>query len=161
MSTRYLLTLCTALVVGWALITGWMSALGRVGGENPPITDSGLTAKSTMALFADGRVNGRQLKVENTKGVVILQGTVDSDAATPTADIAKGLYGVKSGVKNVKNAIREEGTPSRHEAVENSQGSMEFDGKGRPVQPHSLHAGRIKLTIFSLCLLSMRPFGHA
>ncbi len=157
MSTRYLLTLCTALVVGWALITGWMSALGRVGGENPPITDSGLTAKSTMALFADGRVNGRQLEVENTKGVVILQGTVDSDTAKSTADIAKGL----DGVKTVKNALKEEGTPSTREAVENSQGSMELDVKGRPVQPHSLHASRIKLTIFSLCLLSMRPLGHA
>lgn len=157
MSTRYLLTLCTALVVGWALITGWMSALGRVGGENPPITDSGLTAKSTMALFADGRVNGRQLEVENTKGVVIIQGTVNSDAAKSTADIAKGL----DGVKTLKNALREEGTPATREAVENIQGSMEFDVKGRPVQPHSLHASRIKLTIFSLCLLSMRPLGHA
>ena len=157
MSTRYLLTLCTALVVGWALITGWMSALGRVGGENPPITDSGLTAKSTMALFADGRVNGRQLEVENTKGVVILQGTVDSETAKSTADIAKGL----DGVKTVKNALKEEGTPSTREAVENSQGSMELNVKGRPVQPHSVHASRIKLTIFSLCLLSMRPLGHA
>ena len=39
MSTRYLLTFCTALVLGWALITGWMNALGRVVVENPPVAE--------------------------------------------------------------------------------------------------------------------------
>ena len=87
----------------------------------------------------------------------MFQGTVDSDAAKPAADIAKELDGVKSG----KNALREEGTPSTREAVENSQDSREFGGKGRPVQPGSLLADRVKFTIFSLGLLTMRPLGHA
>ncbi len=157
MSTHYLLTLCTALVLGWALITGWMNALGRVVVENPPVAESWLKVKNTIALVADGRVKGQQPDAENTKGVVMFQGTMDSDAARPAADIAKGLDGVKSG----KNALKEEGTPSMREAVENSQDSREFDGKGRPVQPGGLHADRVKLTIFSLGLLTMRPLGHA
>jgi hypothetical protein len=45
--------------------------------------------------------------------------------------------------------------------VENSQTSMELDGKDRSVQPRRLDAGRVPLTIFSLCLLSMKPLGHA
>jgi hypothetical protein len=156
MSTRYLLTLCTALIVGWALITGWMSALGKVVVENPPVAESWLKVKSPTAMFADWQVNGQQLDVENTKGVVMSQGMVDFGAAKPAAVIAKSLDGVKSE----KNALREEGTPSTPDAVENSQDSGEFDGKGRRVQPGSLHADRVKMTIFSLGLLTMRPLGH-
>jgi hypothetical protein len=44
---------------------------------------------------------------------------------------------------------------------ENSPTSMDSDDKGQSVQPRRLHAGRVQLTIFSLCLISMRPLGHA
>lgn len=48
-----------------------------------------------------------------------------------------------------------------NQAAENSHTSMEFDDKGRSVQPRRLHVSRVQLTIFSLCLLSMKPLGHA
>ena len=113
MNTRYVLTLCTALVVGGALITGSANALGKAD-EKTSITDSWLTSKTKIALFADGRVKGRQIDVETTQGVVMLRGKVDSDAAKHAAeDIAKGLDGVKS-VKNDLEVI----APSQREAVE-------------------------------------------
>ncbi len=67
MNTRYVLTLCTALVVGGALITGSAHALDKAD-EKTPINDTWLTAKTKIALAADGRVKGRQIDVETTKG---------------------------------------------------------------------------------------------
>ena len=94
MNTRNVLTLCTALVVGGALLTGCQAT------EKTPITDSYLTSKTKIALFADARVKGRQIDVETTNGQVMLRGKVDSEAALQAAEsIAKGLEGVKS-VKN-------------------------------------------------------------
>ncbi|HNP31165.1 MAG: hypothetical protein KC592_19925 [Nitrospira sp.] len=46
-------------------------------------------------------------------------------------------------------------------AEDNTQLSMEFNDTGPSVQSHRHHARRVQLTIFSLCLLSMRPVGHA
>jgi hypothetical protein len=57
MHTRYILTLCTALVVGGALLTGSTHALGQAD-EKTPINDTWLTAKTKIALAADGRVRG-------------------------------------------------------------------------------------------------------
>ncbi|MEO8326728.1 MAG: BON domain-containing protein, partial [Nitrospirota bacterium] len=93
------LTLCTALVIGGALITGSANARGMAN-KKTPMADSWITANSKIALFADSRVKGRQIDVETTNGQVRLRGKVDSDAAKQAAeDIAKGLDGVKS-VKN-------------------------------------------------------------
>ncbi len=64
------------------------------------VSDSWLTSKTKIALFADDRVKGRDVRVETQKGQVFLRGKVDSDEAkTAAADIAKGVEGVK-GVKN-------------------------------------------------------------
>jgi hypothetical protein len=57
MHTRYVLTLCTALVIGGALITGSAHSLGTAD-EKTPINDTWLTAKTKIALAADGRVRG-------------------------------------------------------------------------------------------------------
>ena len=57
MNTRYVLTLCTALVVGGALLTGSVHALDQAD-EKTPINDTWLTAKTKIALAADGRVRG-------------------------------------------------------------------------------------------------------
>ena len=109
MNARYVLTLCTALVVGGAFIAGSVTAA-----EKTPINDAWLTAKTKIALAADGRVKGRQIDVETTKGVVMLRGKVDSDGAKHAAgDITKML----DGVKTVKNDL-EVVAPSKHEAVE-------------------------------------------
>jgi hyperosmotically inducible periplasmic protein len=113
LNTRYVLTLCTALVIGGALITGTASGVGKAD-EKTPINDTWLTAKTKIALAADGRVKGRQVDVETTKNVVVLRGKVDSDAAKQAAeDITKMLDGVKS-VKNDLVVV----APSKREAVE-------------------------------------------
>lgn len=113
MNTRYVLTLCTAFVIGGALITGLANARGMAE-EKTPIADTWITAKSKIALFADDRVKGRQIDVETTNGQVMLRGKVDSETAKQAAeDIAKGLDGVKS----VKNDLEIVAPPVR-EAVE-------------------------------------------
>jgi hyperosmotically inducible periplasmic protein len=110
MNTRYVLTLCTALVIGGAFLSGSAQALDKTD-EKTPINDTWLTAKTKIALAADGRVKGRQIDVETTKGQVMLRGKVDSDSAKQAAEnITKLLDGVKT-VKNdlevVAPAIRE------------------------------------------------------
>ncbi len=66
-------------------------------------SDSWLTSKTKIALFADDRVKGRDVRVETQKGEVFLRGKVDSEEArTAAGDIAKGI----EGVKNVKNDLQ-------------------------------------------------------
>jgi len=61
------------------------------------VTDSWITAKTKIALFADERVKGRQVNVVTKDGVVMLRGKVDDSVAkTAAADVAKGIDGVKS-----------------------------------------------------------------
>ena len=113
MNARYVLTLCTALVIGGTFITGSVHALDQAD-VKAPINDTWLTAKTKIALAADGRVKGRQIDVETTKNVVMLRGKVDSDAARQAAeDITKMLDGVKT-VKNDLQVV----APSKREAVE-------------------------------------------
>lgn len=113
MNTRYVLTLCTVLVLGGALIAVPATAVD-VSKEKTLVNDSWLTAKTKIALAADGRVKGRQIDVATTQGVVLLRGKVDSDAAKQAAgDITKLLDGVKS-VKNDLEVV----APSKQEAVE-------------------------------------------
>jgi len=64
------------------------------------VSDSWITSKAKIALFADSRVPGTSVNVETQKGTVFLRGKVDNDAAKAAAEeIAKGIDGVKS-VKN-------------------------------------------------------------
>ena len=99
MKTHYLVTLCTALVVGAAIIATPATAVD-VSKEKALVKDSWLTAKTKIALAADSRVKGRQIEVETTGGRVMLRGKVDSDMAKRAAEgITAGLDGVKS-VKN-------------------------------------------------------------
>ena len=113
MNTRYVLTLCTALVVGGALLTGSANALGKAD-EKTPINDSWLTSKTKIALFADARVKGSEINVETTQGAVMIRGKVDTEAAKQAAEgIAKGIDGVKS-VKNELQVV----APSKREAID-------------------------------------------
>jgi len=113
MKTHYLVTLCTALVVGAALIAAPATAVD-VSKEKTLVNDSWLTAKTKIALAADGRVKGRQIDVETTNGQVMLRGKVDSDSAKQSAEeITKGL----DGVKTVKNDL-EVVAPATRDAVE-------------------------------------------
>ncbi len=66
-------------------------------------SDSWITAKTKIALFADERVKGREVSVETMQGEVFLRGKVDSEEAKAAAmDVAKGI----EGVKNVKNDLQ-------------------------------------------------------
>jgi hyperosmotically inducible periplasmic protein len=113
MNIRNVLTVCTAVVLGAMLIAAPVAVSAKAS-EKTPINDTWLTAKTKIALAADGRVKGRQIDVETTKGVVMLRGKVDSDAAKhAAADITKMLDGVKS-VKNDLEVV----APSAREAVE-------------------------------------------
>jgi osmotically-inducible protein OsmY len=61
------------------------------------VTDSWLTAKTKIALFADERVKGGQVSVETVNATVTLRGKVDSDEAkAAAASVAKAVEGVKS-----------------------------------------------------------------
>lgn len=114
MNIRYVLTCCSALIIGGALLTGCQAM------EKTPIADSYLTSKTKIALFADARVKGRQIDVETTNGEVMLRGKVDSDAASQAAEeIAKLLDGVKS-VKNDLEIV----APATREAVENEDETL-------------------------------------
>ncbi len=67
------------------------------------VSDSWLTSKTKIALFADDRVKGREVRVETVGGEVFLRGKVDSEEAkTAAVEIAKGV----EGVKNVKNDLQ-------------------------------------------------------
>ena len=63
-------------------------------------SDSWLTSKTKISLFADERVKMTQISVDTAKGVVHLRGKVDSaEAKSAASDVAQGIEGVKS-VKN-------------------------------------------------------------
>jgi hyperosmotically inducible protein len=78
------------------------------------VTDSWVTSKTKISLFADERVKGTQVTVDTTKGVVHLRGKVDSaEAKSAASDIAQGVEGVKS-VKNDLQVV----TPAARQAVD-------------------------------------------
>jgi hyperosmotically inducible periplasmic protein len=78
------------------------------------VTDSWLTSKTKIALFADDRVKGSEVKVETKDGVVHLRGKVDSAEAKAAAEsVAKGIDGVKS-VKNDLQVV----SPGARKAVD-------------------------------------------
>ena len=67
------------------------------------VNDSWMTSKAKIALFADDRVKGKDVRVETVNGEVFLRGKVDSEEAkTAAAELAKGI----EGVKNVKNDLQ-------------------------------------------------------
>lgn len=83
-------------------------------GAKTAVSDSWITSKTKIALFADERVKGREVSVDTQKGVVHLRGKVDSDEAkSAAADVAKNVEGVQS-VKNDLQVV----TPTARKAVD-------------------------------------------
>jgi hyperosmotically inducible periplasmic protein len=67
------------------------------------VSDSWLTSKAKIALFADDRVKGKDVRVETVNGEVFLRGKIDSQEAKAAAEqIAKNV----EGVKKVKNDLQ-------------------------------------------------------
>ena len=72
-------------------------------GAKTAVTDSWVTSKTKIALFADDRVKGSQVHVETVDGVVRLRGKVDSPEAKAAAStIAQGIEGAKSVNNNLQ-----------------------------------------------------------
>ncbi|MDP9132881.1 MAG: BON domain-containing protein [Nitrospirota bacterium] len=102
MNTRNVLSFCTAMIFGGALVAGSVYAVNKAD-EKMPMTDAWITAKTKIALFADSRLKGSEINVETAQGAVMMRGKVDSDAAKQAAEgIAKGI----DGAKTVKNDLQ-------------------------------------------------------
>jgi hyperosmotically inducible protein len=87
-----------------AAAPAWVGAADEkqstTGAMKTTVSDSWITSKTKIALFADSRAPGTSVNVETTKGMVYLRGTVDSEAQKMAAgEIARGVEGVQ-GVKN-------------------------------------------------------------
>jgi len=125
-----------------ALHNGRLAALLMVGGtilgcqaiDNTTVSDSSMTSRARIALFADSRVKGLAINVETTEGQVMLKGTVDSVLASQAAEeIAKNLDGVKS-VKNNLEVI----TSSVPEAVAKKDDDITTHVKANPAKDPQL-----------------------
>ncbi len=122
-------TIVTALLAAGPLTAGAQSTKDKVDskmeeakdkaksatqGAKTMVSDSWVTSKTKIALFADERVKGTQVSVDTQKGVVHLRGKVDSEEAkTAAADVAKNVEGVQS-VKNDLQVV----APTARKAVD-------------------------------------------
>jgi len=78
------------------------------------VSDSWITSKTKIALFADERVKVTQVSVDTKNGVVHLRGKVDSgEAKAAAAEIATGIEGATS-VKNDLQVV----SPTARKAVD-------------------------------------------
>ena len=66
------------------------------------IEDTEITAKVKAAIFAEPGLKTLQISVDTIKGVVILNGTVNSQA---NSDMAQALASAVKGVKDVDNKL--------------------------------------------------------
>ena len=116
MKTRDAIMLSLTLLIGGAVMGVPATVTMAADVATPtkePVTDSWLTSKTKIALFADARIKGRQINVETKNGVVMLRGKVDSDEAKMAAEeTAKNIDGVKS-VKNELQVV----PPEKREAI--------------------------------------------
>ena len=91
------------------------------------MSDSWLTAKTKIALFADDRIKGGQISVETVSGVVSLRGKVDSDdAKAAAASVAMAVDGVKS-VRNDLEVV----APGDRKVVDTSDKDITRQVEGR------------------------------
>jgi len=110
------------------------TATGAAQAAQTGISDSWVTAKTKIDLFADERVKGRQISVETMKGVVTLRGKVDSSVAKAAAgSIAQAVDGAKS----VRNDLRVV-MPADRPAVDASDKDITRQVEGRLSQDAQL-----------------------
>ena len=103
------------------------------------LSDSWLTAKTKIALFADERVKAPQVSVETKNGMVTLRGKIDSSESKAAAvEIAKGTDGVK-GVKNELQVV----APSRRAAVDINDKEISGDVQHRLARDTHLKDAKI------------------
>jgi len=111
---KFLNTKCLAVATLFAVVFAAAPVLASAASKKTALDDSWVTAKTKIALAADGRVKGTQVSVETRKGVVKLRGKVDSrEARDASTVIANSIEGAKS-VKNDLQVV----APSQRAAVE-------------------------------------------
>jgi hyperosmotically inducible periplasmic protein len=110
-------TMTTTAVILMALVTAAPLTAGAqttTQDAKTMATDSWVTSKTKISLFADERVKGTQVSVDTAQGVVHLRGKVDSaEAKSAASDITQGVEGVKS-VKNDLQVV----PPAARQAVD-------------------------------------------
>lgn len=97
------------------------------------VTDSWVTSKVKIALFADSRVEGHEVHVVTKSGVVTLRGKVDSaEAKTAAGEITKGsehVKGVQNELQVVAPSTRSEVTASDKDITKNVQTRFSRDSR--------------------------------
>jgi len=144
MKTRDAIMLSLTLLIGGAVMgvpATVTTAADVAAPTKEPVTDSWLTSKTKIALFADGRVKGRQINVETKNGVVMLRGKVDTDEAKSAAEeTAKGIDGVKS-VKNELQVV----PPAKREAIEEKDDAITDHVKREIAKDSRLNKSKIDI----------------
>jgi len=103
------------------------------------MSDSWITSKTKIALFADDRVKSSQVHVETKGGTVMLRGKVDDgEAKTAAGEIAKGIDGAKS-VKNELQVV----APANRKAVDADDKQITKNLESRFKQDPQLKAAKI------------------
>jgi hyperosmotically inducible protein len=123
-------TILTALLAAAPLTAGAQSKMDEAKDKAKSMTqdaktaasDTWITSKTKIALYADERVKGSQVSVDTMKdGVVHLRGKVDSaEAKAAAGEIAKNIEGVKS-VQNDLQVV----PPAARKAVSASDADIE------------------------------------
>jgi hyperosmotically inducible protein len=123
-------TILTALLAAAPLTAGAQSKMDEAKDKTKSMTqdaktaasDTWITSKTKIALYADERVKGSQVSVDTMKdGVVHLRGKVDSaEAKAAATEIAKNIEGVKS-VQNDLQVV----APASRKAVTASDAQIE------------------------------------
>jgi osmotically-inducible protein OsmY len=86
-----------AFVAGPAVVSAADSKQSTTESMKTNVSDSWITAKTKIALFADRSAPGTSVNVETTKGIVSLRGKVATDAEKKAAEeIARGIEGVQA-----------------------------------------------------------------
>jgi len=100
-----------------------------------PINDSWLKSKTTIALFADARVKGREINVEPTQGAMLARGKVDTGAAKQaTGGIARGI----DGVTRVKRDLQVV-APSKRGAIDDKDEAITTRGNAQIAKDSTLN----------------------
>ncbi|MBI3107233.1 MAG: BON domain-containing protein [Candidatus Rokubacteria bacterium] len=109
------------------------------------VTDSWVTSKTKIALFADERVKGRQISVETKGGTVMLRGKVDSEEAKAAAsEVTKRV----EHVKDVHNQVQV-GSPGNRPKVDTDDKAITSMVKRRLKEDRQLKSAKIDARVDS------------
>lgn len=114
MKTKSIAIVFSTALIGLCMPSAWSAEQAKepavdAGAMGRFINDSALTARVKAALAADDITDAIEIEVETTRGVVLLEGTVDSAIEKlRAAKLARGIEGVE-GVMNKLTVTKAEG----------------------------------------------------